>query len=43
MDDTLDELAKFKVAGNGAVKEADKQAELVETNLMNAVTELKAH
>lgn len=43
MDDTLDELAKFKVAGNGVVKEADKQAELVETNLMNAVTELKAH
>ena len=42
MDDALDELAKFKVAENGVVKEADRQAELVETNLMNAVTELKA-
>ena len=47
MDNALDELAKFKVkfkvAEIGVVKEADRQAELVETNLMDAVTERKAH
>ncbi|KAN0141450.1 hypothetical protein V8E53_000695 [Lactarius tabidus] len=37
----LDELAKFKAAENGIVKEADKHMEAVETELMDAVTELK--
>jgi hypothetical protein len=37
----LDKLAKFKAAENGIVKEADKHVEAVETELMDAVTELK--
>jgi hypothetical protein len=39
----LDKLAKFKAAENGIIKEADKHVGAVETELMDAVSELKGH
>jgi hypothetical protein len=39
----LDELAKFKAAENRIINEGDGQMKSVETELMDAVTELQAH
>jgi hypothetical protein len=39
----FDELEKFKAVENEIVKEADRHMEAVETQLMDTVTELKAH